>query len=144
MLGGCTIFNGKRRPIITSLFFYFVLIQQLSAAENTPVIHLLMKPNICVLSEAETYCEDVLVAEWKSVNNKNYSLCLYQGSSKNPIECWQNASFGKTKFTQAIAKTTLFELRDMGNHTLLGQESFQVINAQKKYQRSRRNPWSFF
>jgi hypothetical protein len=144
LLGGCTIFNGKQRPIITSLVFYVVLIQQVDAVENTPVIHLFMKPNICVLSETEAYCEDLLVAEWKSANNKNYSLCLYQSNSKTPIECWQNTSFGKTEFTQTIAKTTLFELRDMGNQTLLGQESFQVINAQKSYQRSRRNPWSFF
>jgi hypothetical protein len=121
-----------------------LLSQQLSAAEDVPAIHLLMKPNICVLSEAEVHCEDLLVAEWKSENNKNYSLCLYQSENKNPIECWKNVSFGKTEFTQAIAKTTLFELRDMDNQMLLGKESFQVINAQKKYQRSRRNPWSFF
>jgi len=121
-----------------------VLIQQVGAAENTPVIHLFMKPNICVLSEAEAYCADVLIAEWRSENNKNYSLCLYQSNNKNPIECWQNASFGKAQFSQTIAKTTRFELRDMNSQALLGQESFQVINAQKKYQRSRRNPWSFF
>lgn len=121
-----------------------MLIQQVSATENTPAIHLFMKPNICVLSETEAYCEDMLVAEWKAVDNKNYSLCLYQGKSTKAIECWQNTSFGKTEFTQAIAKTTLFELRDMDSQALVGQESFQVINAQKKYQRSRRNPWSFF
>ena len=121
-----------------------MLTQQVSAVENTPVIHLFMKPNICVLSEAEAYCKDILVAEWKSADNQNYSLCLYQVNNKTPIECWQNTSFGKTEFTQAIAKTTLFELRDRDSQTLLGQESFQVINAQKKYQRSRRNPWSFF
>ncbi len=103
-----------------------------------------MKPNICVLSETETHCEDILVAEWKSENNTNYSLCLYKGDNKTPIECWKNASFGKAEFTQAIAKTTLFELRDMYNQKLLGKESFQVIHTHKKYQRSRRNPWSFF
>ena len=143
MLGGCTIFNGKKRPIIISLFFY-LLIQHACAAENTPFVHLFLKPNICVLSGAELYCEDIFVAEWKSVGNKNYSLCLYQRGNKKPIECWKNTSFGKIEFTQAIAKTTLFELREMDNQALLGQESFQVINAQKKYQRSRRNPWSFF
>ncbi len=121
-----------------------MLTQQLSAAENTPIIHLMIKPNICVLSEAEAYCEDVLVAEWKSADNKNYSLCLYQGSSKNSIECWKNTNVGKTEFTQVIAKSTVFELRDMNDQTLLGQDLFQVINAQKKYQRRRRNPWSFF
>ena len=63
-----------------------MLPQQLNAAENSQVIHLLMKPNICVLSAAEAYCEDILVAEWKSSDNKNYSLCLYQGSSKKPIK----------------------------------------------------------
>jgi len=104
----------------------------------------MMKPNICVLSEAESHCEDVLIAEWKAENNKNYSLCLFQSKHTKPIECWQNVNFGRAEFTQAIATTTLFELRDMNNQTLLGQEIFQVINAQKKYQRSRRNPWSFF
>lgn len=103
-----------------------------------------MKPNICVLSEKETHCDDVLIAEWRAENNKNYSLCLFQSTSKTPIECWQNVPFGKAEFTQTIATTTMFELRDMSNQMLLGQEAFQVINAQKKYQRSRRNPWSFF
>lgn len=117
--------------------------QPSGAEEHSPAVQLMMKPNICVLSETESHCQDVLVAEWKAQNNKNYSLCLYQSPSKTPIECWQNVNFGKTEFTQAIAKTTVFELRDMSNQTL-GQEAFQVINAQKKYQRSRRNPWSFF
>ncbi len=103
-----------------------------------------MKPNICVLSETESQCEDILVAEWKAQNDKHYSLCLYQSQDKKPIECWQNVNFGKAEFNQSIAKTTLFELRDMNNQTVLGQEAFEVINAQKKYQRSRRNPWSFF
>lgn len=104
----------------------------------------MLKPNICVLSETESHCEDVLIAEWKAQNDKTYSLCLYQSLSNTPIDCWQNVNIGKTQFSQAIAKTTVFELRDMNNQTLLGQEAFQVINAQKKYQRSRRNPWSFF
>jgi len=114
------------------------------AEENSSAIQLIMKPNICVLSETESHCQDVLIAEWKAQNNKNYSLCLYQSQNNKPIECWQNVNFGKTEFTQAIAKTTVFELRDMSNQVLLGQEAFEVINAQKKYQRSRRNPWSFF
>lgn len=108
------------------------------------MIQLIMKPNICVLSETESQCQDILTAEWKAQNNKNYSLCLYQSQNKTPIECWQNVNFGKTEFSQSIAKTTVFELRDMNNQTLLGQEAFEVINAQKKFQRSRRNPWSFF
>jgi len=120
-----------------------LLNQPSHAEENSSAIQLIMKPNICVLSETETHCEDVLTAEWKAQNNKTYSLCLYQSPSKTPIECWQNVNFGKTKFTQVIAKTTVFELRDM-DQTVLGQEAFQVISAQKKYQRSRRNPWSFF
>jgi len=103
-----------------------------------------MKPNICVLSETELHCDDVLIAEWKAQNNQRYSLCLYQEASKEPIECWKNVSVGRTEFTQTIAQTTLFELRDMDNQALLGQEAFQVINAQKKFQRPRRNPWSFF
>lgn len=103
-----------------------------------------MKPNICVLSEAESQCQDILTAEWKAQNNKNYSICLYQNQSKKPIECWENVNFGKAEFSQSIAKTTLFELRDMNNQRLLGKEVFEVINTQKKYQRSRRNPWSFF
>jgi hypothetical protein len=103
-----------------------------------------MRPNICVLSGEETYCEDVLVAEWKAKNNQNFSLCLFQGESTTPIECWKEASFGKAEFTQTIATTTTFELRDMGDQKLLGRDAFQVINAHKKYQRSRRNPWSFF
>jgi hypothetical protein len=103
-----------------------------------------MRPNICVLSETESQCRDLLTAEWKAQNDKTYSLCLYQSLSKAPIECWENVNHGRTEFTQSIAKTTVFELRDMSNQHLLGQEAFQVITEQKKYQRSRRNPWSFF
>ena len=103
-----------------------------------------MKPNICVLSEAESQCEDILVAEWKAPNDKHYSLCLFQSTNSTPIECWKNVNFGAVKFTQAIAATTIFELRDSNNQILLGQQVFQVINAQKKFRRSRRNPWSFF
>ena len=103
-----------------------------------------MRPNICVLSETESQCRDLLTAEWKAQNDKIYSLCLYQSLSNTPIKCWENVSNGKTEFTQSIAKTTIFELRDMSSQHLLGQEAFQVITAQKKYQRSRRNPWSFF
>lgn len=121
-----------------------MLNQTCSADVSASEIQLIMKPNICVLSETESQCQDVLIAEWKAQTNKTYSLCLYQDSHKTPIECWQNVNYGKTEFTQAIAKTTVFELRDMGSQALLGQEAFQVINAQKKYQRSRRNPWSFF
>jgi hypothetical protein len=104
----------------------------------------MMKPNLCVLSETEASCQGVVVAEWRSQDNKNYSLCLYQQDNKKPIECWRDVNLGKAEFTQTIAKTTLFELRDMNNQKLLGQQAFQVINAQKKYSRSRRNPWSFF
>lgn len=103
-----------------------------------------MKPNICVLSESESQCRDLLTAEWKAHNNKNYSLCLYQETSKTPIECWENVNTGKAEFTQAIATTTVFELREMNSKALVVQQAFQVISAQKKFQRSRRNPWSFF
>lgn len=122
----------------------FFLSLQVHAEERGAAITLVMKPNICILSAAESHCEDLLVAEWIAADHKNYSLCLFQKNSIKPIECWENSSFGKTEFTLAIATTTLFELRDMSDQSLLGQDAFQVINAQKKYQRSRRNPWSFF
>jgi hypothetical protein len=121
-----------------------LLNQQSLADESTSAVQLIMKPNLCVLSETESSCQDLLVAEWKAQDHKNYSLCLYQRDNKTPIACWRNVNVGKAEFTQSIAKTTLFELRDMSNQSLLGQEIFQVINAQKKYSRSRRNPWSFF
>ena len=114
-------------------------------AEGTfSAIKLVMKPNICILSAAESHCDDLLVAEWTAEDKKDYSLCLFQQHSATPIECWQNSSFGKAEFNRVIAATTIFELRDMGDQALVSQEAFQVINAQKKYQRTRRNPWSFF
>ncbi|RYY77263.1 MAG: DUF3019 domain-containing protein [Gammaproteobacteria bacterium] len=103
-----------------------------------------MKPNICVLSEVESHCEDILVAEWKAKNNESYSLCLFQSSNANPIECWEDVNFGAVKFSKLISTTTTFELRDARSQNLLSQQVFQVINARKKFQRSRRNPWSFF
>lgn len=92
----------------------------------------------------ESHCEDVVVAEWRAENNKNYSLCLFQHDNATPIACWNQANFGKAEFKKTISITTVFELRDLENQMLLGQQSFQVINAQKKSQRMRRNPWSFF
>ena len=115
-----------------------------SADDQAGQIVLTMKPNICVLSEAESQCRDLLVAEWQAKNNKTYSLCLYQSTNNTPIECWENVSNGKAEFMQSIGKTTLFELRESNSRNLLGQQAYRVINADKKYQRSRRNPWSFF
>ena len=106
-------------------------------------IQLTMKPNICVLSETESHCEDILVAEWKAEDDQHYSPCLFQENNLTPIECWKDVNFGIVKFTKTISSTTLFELRDSNNKTL-DQQIFQVINARKKFQRSRRNPWSFF
>jgi hypothetical protein len=122
----------------------FFLSLNVHAEGKAPAIKLILKPNICILSELESHCDDLLVAEWVVENQKNYSLCLFQQHSTSPIACWNNVNIGRAEFTQAIAVTTVFELRDMGNQTLLGREVFQVINAQKKYQRARRNPWSFF
>lgn len=122
----------------------FFLSLNVHAEGTSSRIKLVMKPNICILSAAESHCDDVLVAEWTAEDKKEYSLCLFQQHSTTPLECWRNSTFGKTEFNQTIAATTVFELRDIGSQTLLGQEIFQVINAQKKYQRARRNPWSFF
>ncbi|RYZ94100.1 MAG: DUF3019 domain-containing protein, partial [Moraxellaceae bacterium] len=61
-----------------------MLTQTSRAEENASAVHLIMKPNICVLSEKESHCQDVLSAEWKAKNNKTYSLCLYQSSNKTP------------------------------------------------------------
>lgn len=143
LLGGCTIFKGKSLAII-SIIGFTILGSQPCFADKTPVVEFTMKPNICVLSESESQCRDLLTAEWKSQNNKHYSLCLYQQTSKTPIECWENANAGKAEFTQTLSTTTVFELRDMSGQTLLVQQAFQVISAQKKFQHSRRNPWSFF
>ena len=123
---------------------YFFLSLDVHAERQPAAIKLIMKPNICILSAAESHCDDLLVAEWTAQDKKDYSLCLFQQHSTAPIKCWRNSTFGKTEFTQVITATTMFELRDINNQTLLSQEVFQVINAQKKYQRTRRNPWSFF
>lgn len=124
--------------------YCFFLSLNVHAEGTSSAIKLVMKPNICILSAAESHCDDLLVAEWTAQDKKDYSLCLFQQHSTTPIECWRNSNFGKVEFNQVIAATTIFELRDTNNQTLLSQEAFQVINAQKKYQRTRRNPWSFF
>jgi hypothetical protein len=144
LLGGCIIFNGKRLTIINAITYCFFLTKIAYAKDISAPIQLTLKPNICVLSGAESQCEEILVAEWKAQNDQHYSLCLFQRNSSAPIECWKNANFGAVQFTQTIAATTIFELRDSNNRILLGQQAFQVINAHKKFRRSRRNPWSFF
>jgi len=114
-----------------------------SASEGTLTAELKLKPNICILPEAESQCKTTIVAEWKAKNNKAFSVCLIRKSDEKSIACWQDAAFGRIEFNDDIAQSTQFELRD-ANNQLLGSDMFQVINEQKKYLRSRRNPWSFF
>jgi hypothetical protein len=115
---------------------------KIPAAEPKSDIRFSLKPNVCMLSGDEKECRDQIVATWKS--SSVMSVCLYRERQGEPLHCWQNASFGTAEFPSMLSQTTAFELRERSTQKLIHSAVFNVVYAQKKYQRSRRNPWSFF
>jgi hypothetical protein len=153
LLGGCIIFDeieastrrqGKVRQKI--LFGVCILFPSfattISATEIEENVNFQLRPRLCLLSEREAQCRDQVTAEWKS--SAELSLCLYQEQQEAPIECWDNTTFGNTKFDVLLKVSTAFELRDPLTQKQHGREIFQVSYSQKKYPHPRRNPWSFF
>lgn len=142
LLGGCTIFNGCRLPQYTALLILFVVHNAFSYSST--VIDFSLRPHFCLLSEKESVCAHEFIVEWKVKNKIPASVCLFQVKEPQPVFCWQEALDGKTAFSSNLGETTRFELRDMKTQDVLAQDVFEVAFTQKKYQRERRNPWSFF
>jgi len=114
----------------------------LSAKENAPSIEFSIKPRLCVLSEGESLCEDLLEISWTSKEPR--SLCLFQSDKSLPLRCWEQETSGKHSFSLAIANNVQFDLREIDENLLLVSREFEVVQNTENFRRRRRNPWSFF
>jgi hypothetical protein len=112
------------------------------AEENVPNIKFSIKPRLCVLSEGESLCEDLLEISWSSKQPR--SLCLFQSDKSLPLRCWEEETFGKHSFALAIANNVQFDLREIDKNLLLVSQEFVVVQTTDNFRRRRRNPWSFF
>lgn len=102
-----------------------------------------VKPRICILSSDSERCEEFLHIHWKAGLHR--SICLFEQAAEEPIQCWHNSSEGSAKLAVETNESMFFELRESNNTlSLLATAEFKVVHDNKKYRRSRRNPWSFF
>jgi hypothetical protein len=113
-----------------------------SAGASLPLIQFSIKPRLCVLNANEEMCRDELEVKWLSAQER--SLCLYQTDKTEPLRCWQDASKGEHQFELTVNVSTDFQLRELHSSTSLSDQRFQVVYSEKKYRKTRRNPWSFF
>ena len=113
-----------------------------NAQEGTSNIKFSIKPRLCVLTEGETLCEDLLEVSWAS--DEPRSLCLFRSDKNLPIRCWENETAGTHSFALAIANNVQFDLREVNQNLPLVSREFEVVQSTDKYRRKRRNPWSFF
>ena len=144
LLGGCTIFNGKKINffVYASTSIIMLLVSKASIANSAPEIVLLLKPRLCILSEVETHCNEHVIIEWQAATV--VSLCLYKEQKIEPLQCWERAQIGRLEFSSLLSATTRFELRELATQKIMSQALYQVVSLQQKHQRARRNPWSFF
>ena len=112
------------------------------AQEGAPHIEFSIKPRLCVLTEGESLCEDVLEVSWAS--DEPRSLCLFRSDKNLPLRCWENETSGAHSFALATANNVQFDLREINRNLSLVSREFEVVQSTNKYRRKRRNPWSFF
>ncbi len=125
--------------LIAVLFFP----TQVAANDNQlPLIQFSLKPKLCVLAVGEEVCHDELAVKWSSGEPR--SLCLHQSDKPEPLRCWENVTSGEYQFELTAKVTTDFQLREIPSQKALSDQRFQVVYNDKKYRRTRRNPWSFF
>ena len=130
--GGSKEERLSKAPVWRVVYFHWLPI----------LIQFSIKPKLCVLENREEVCHDQLEITWSSLQNR--SLCLVQADTETAIECWENKSNGSFQFELTATTSTNFQLIETETETLLADRSFEVIFNDKKYRRSRRNPWSFF
>lgn len=136
--------SSRLRSFCCSLGLFFLWLTPVVgyAAEDLPAIHFSLKPRLCVLADGEEQCQDQLEIMWSSEQAR--SLCLYQNDQPMPLHCWSNTTRGEYRFVITTNASTDFQLREDDSDTALGREQFEVVHQQKRYRKSRRNPWNFF
>ncbi len=112
------------------------------ADERSPSIEFSIKPRLCVLSEGEDVCENLLEISWSAQEPK--SVCLFQSDKTLPLRCWEDEISGKHSFSLSIANNIQFDLREIDKNLLLVSREFEVVQSSDNLRRRRRNPWSFF
>lgn len=105
-------------------------------------IRFVIKPKLCVLSEDEETCHDLLELLWTANNNK--SVCLFQSNKQLPLRCWENEIKGEHAVEIRTGEDIEFQLREIKDKSLVIAELFEVVQDKQSFRRRRRNPWSFF
>ncbi len=150
-MGGCIIFsfspsvlkNSKTIRIIAASILLGSI--ETTSSSELPVIEFAIKPNLCVLSESEKFCQDTLELKWRSETPRN--VCLYQQSKRLPLRCWEKETSGQHYVSISTKKNLDFQLREIGEEELLARKAFQVVQdmgSDKKFRKRRRNAWNFF
>ena len=128
------------------LLWLLLLLQAQARAEeaepSAALVQFFIKPKLCVLNDREAACRDTLDIAWNSAEAR--APCLYQAGANTPLHCWGQGRSGELRFEWDAKETTIFQLRERGSNLALGDQQYQVIRNEKKYRRTRRNPWSFF
>ncbi len=144
--GGSTIFRrltgGWRRLWGVVLGCGVVWCVPLAPAQPLPDITFSVRPRLCVLAQGETLCKDEIEVRWQSPLAR--SLCLYSAEQTEPLDCWQDTTWGEYRTILETGSDIEFSLKEMADSEVLARQAFEVVQDDRRYRRKRRNPWSFF
>ncbi|SMF01027.1 Protein of unknown function [Alteromonadaceae bacterium Bs31] len=135
-------------PLLCPVSFIALMFLSLNYAvarerEGLVVVDMWLKPRICILASEKEDCEELLTVHWTA--GQAQSICLYQQSRDEPIRCWHNSQEGSFEYAVETTESIQFELRTADNSpSYLASAEFKVVHDNKKYRRSRKNPWSFY
>lgn len=111
-------------------------------AESMPRIEFSIKPRICILSQGEEICKDLIEVRW--VSQQARSLCLFQSGKNLPLRCWEDEFEGSHELELTTKSNIDFYLKEIDADTLLVSQVFEVVHGEKQFRRRRRNAWSFY
>ena len=99
-----------------------------------------IKPRLCILAQGETECNDELQMHWRT--GDPVSICIAESLQDEPLHCWENVSEGHFAYMVSAVESKLFQLRSSSG--VIAEQTFEIVHDDKRYRRSRKNPWSFF
>lgn len=110
--------------------------------EPMPLIEFSIKPRLCILSEGEEVCRDIIALKWSADSGR--SLCLFRNDDNLPLRCWDSELEGEHTIEISAESNIDFYLKEMQHDMRIASREFQIVHDEKEYRRRRRNPWSFF
>ena len=117
-------------------------LEQVSPAFPRLAAEVQVSPHICLLADNNVSCADRIRISWRSDRRESFCLIANQPA---PLKCWNNSDSGELELDIDTAETIVYELRDYETlMVVFARAEFKVVQDNKKYRRSRRNPWSFF